>query len=261
MQYSITQFMSWVTSTIAFASWTSSPTRCLDFSRKAASPVERTSSSSRMSGSTDVAMANPRRARMPDEYVLIGASMNSPRSAYATIPGSFSSTSLWSMPMKAPARRMLSVPVSSWSKPTPRVSRLEMRPSTSTSPSDGVRIPARTCSSVLLPAPLGPMTPSESPWCTARDTLRSAQKSVSLLRRTRRTTDAWTVCFRVRCRLYLTPRSWVRMGGLAPGGGRHAQRTFANVGSTRLNSTTARASRTTETADTAPRPTQSGARP
>ena len=60
---------------------TSSPTRCLDFSRNAASPVERTSSSSRMSGSTDVAIEKPSRARMPDEYVLIGASMNSPRSA------------------------------------------------------------------------------------------------------------------------------------------------------------------------------------
>ena len=53
LQYSVTQFMSWVTSTIAFASCTSSPTRCLDFSRNAASPVDRTSSSSRMSGSTD----------------------------------------------------------------------------------------------------------------------------------------------------------------------------------------------------------------
>ena len=39
-----------------------------------------------------------------------------------------------------------------------------MWPSTSTTPSDGVRIPASTWSSVLLPAPLGPMTPSDSPW-------------------------------------------------------------------------------------------------
>ena len=59
--------MSWVTSTIAFASRTSSPTRCFDFSRNAASPVERTSSSSRMSGSTDVAIEKPSRARIPDE--------------------------------------------------------------------------------------------------------------------------------------------------------------------------------------------------
>ncbi len=67
LQYSVTQFMSWVTSTIALASRTSSPTRCLDFSRNDASPVESTSSSSRMSGSTEVAIANPSRARMPDE--------------------------------------------------------------------------------------------------------------------------------------------------------------------------------------------------
>ena len=39
-----------------------------------------------MSGSTEVAIANPRRARMPDEYVLIGASMNWPMSANSTMP-------------------------------------------------------------------------------------------------------------------------------------------------------------------------------
>ena len=54
-----------------------------------------------------------------------------------------------------------------------------MWPSTSTVPSDGVMIPARTWSSVLLPAPLGPMTPSDSPFATLNDTWRSAQKSES----------------------------------------------------------------------------------
>ena len=73
--------MSWVTSTIALASRTSSSTRAFDFSRNAASPVASTSSSSRMSGSTEVAIANPSRARIPAEYVLIGASMNCPISA------------------------------------------------------------------------------------------------------------------------------------------------------------------------------------
>ena len=67
LQWSVTQFMSWVTRTIAFAALTSSATRCLDFSRNESSPVERTSSSSRMSGSTAVAIANPSRARMPEE--------------------------------------------------------------------------------------------------------------------------------------------------------------------------------------------------
>ena len=38
LQYSVTQSMSWVTRTIAFASLTSSRTRAFDFSRNAASP-------------------------------------------------------------------------------------------------------------------------------------------------------------------------------------------------------------------------------
>ena len=67
LQYSVTQFMSWVTSTTALAADTISMTRVLDFARKLASPVASTSSSSRMSGSTEVAIANPSRARMPDE--------------------------------------------------------------------------------------------------------------------------------------------------------------------------------------------------
>ena len=53
MQYSVTQFMSWVTRTTALAAATISMTRVFDFARKLASPVARTSSSSRMSGSTD----------------------------------------------------------------------------------------------------------------------------------------------------------------------------------------------------------------
>ena len=113
------------------AAFTSSITRALDFARKSASPVASTSSSSRMSGSTEVAIANPSRARMPDEYVLIGASMNWPRSAYSTMPGSRSST-LWSSPRNAPARRMLSRPLRSLVEAAPSVSRLETWPRTST---------------------------------------------------------------------------------------------------------------------------------
>ena len=76
-----------------------------------------------------------------------------------------------------------------------------MWPSTSTTPSDGTRIPASTWSSVLLPAPLGPMTPTDSPWSTVNDASRSAQKSGSPTRRTRWTIESRTVCFLVRCRL------------------------------------------------------------
>ena len=81
-----------------------------------------------------------------------------------------------------------------------------MWPFNATSPSDGVRIPASTWSRVLLPAPLGPMTPSDSPWRTVNDTLRRAQNDVSPLRRTRCTTEVLTVFFLVRRRLYRTPR-------------------------------------------------------
>ena len=63
-----------------------------------------------------------------------------------------------SRPMNAPASRMLSRPLRSWSKPAPSVSRLDTWPWTSTVPSDGGMIPARTWRSVLLPAPFGPMT-------------------------------------------------------------------------------------------------------
>ena len=87
MQNSVTQAMSWVTRTMPLAAFVSSMIRCLLFARKTASPVDRTSSMIRTSGSTAVAIEKPSRARIPDEYVLIGASMNSPMSANSTIPG------------------------------------------------------------------------------------------------------------------------------------------------------------------------------
>ena len=40
-------------------------------------------------------------------------------------------------------------------------------------------IPARTWRSVLLPAPFGPMTASDSPWTSRNETSRSAQKSLA----------------------------------------------------------------------------------
>ena len=101
--------------------------------------------------------------------------MNSPSSAYSMIDGSSSRVTVSSSPRNAPPSRMLSRPVSSLSKPAPRVSRPDTWPSTSTAPSDGRMIPARTWSSVLLPAPLGPMTASDSPRWTRRSTWRSAQ--------------------------------------------------------------------------------------
>ena len=156
----------------------------------------------RTSGSTAVAIENPSRARMPDEYVLIGASMNSPMSAKSTMPGSRSSMTRCGMPRNAPARRMLSRPERSASKPAPSVSRLETWPTTSTAPSFGWMMPARTWSSVLLPAPFGPMTARLSPWTTRNETSRRAQKWVGPSRFFRRSrNEVRTVVWRVRRRL------------------------------------------------------------
>ena len=139
---------------------------------------------------------------MPDEYVLIGASMNSPMSAKSTMPGSSASIALWAIPRNAPASRMLSRPERSWSKPAPSVSRLEIWPTTSTAPSLGWMIPARTWSSVLLPAPLGPMTARLSPWTTRKETSRSAQKWVGPSRFfSRSRNEVRTVVWRVSRRL------------------------------------------------------------
>ena len=78
-----------------------------------------------MSGSTAVAMEKPTRARMPEEYVFMGASMKAPMAANSMMPGVISSMSRWSMPMSAPARAMFSRPERSGSKPACRLSNVE----------------------------------------------------------------------------------------------------------------------------------------
>src|SRR4051812_17700825 len=52
-----------------------------------------------------------------------------------------------------------------------------MRPCMRTAPSVGRRIPAITFSNVVLPLPLWPISPSDSPSRTSKLTSRSAQKS------------------------------------------------------------------------------------
>ncbi len=112
------------------------------------------------------------------------------------------------MPISAPARAMLSMPDSSWSNPAARLSKVEMCPLTSTTPSDGVMIPASTNRRVLLPAPLGPMTPTDSPRCTMKLALRSAQKRRSpCSRRSMLMKLVRSRVFLVKRRLYWTPRS------------------------------------------------------
>ena len=65
--------------------------------------------------------------------------------------------------MSAPASAMFSRPDRSESKPAWRLSSVETWPLTSTTPSEGWMMPASASSSVDLPDPLGPTTPTASP--------------------------------------------------------------------------------------------------
>ena len=77
-------------------------------------------------------------------------------------------------PRMMPLRKTFSRPeISGW-KPAPSSSSAEMRPRRGRVPLVGFVIPAMSFSSVLLPEPLGPMTPSVSPRCTVKVTLRTA---------------------------------------------------------------------------------------
>ena len=93
--------------------------------------------------------------------------------------------------MNAPASQMFSRPVRSWSNPAPSVSSDETWPRTSITPADGVMIPASACRSVDFPAPLGPITASDSPWTSWNVTPSSAQKSVGRSSRRSTFTNDW----------------------------------------------------------------------
>ena len=78
----------------------------------------------------------------------------------------------------APPISAFSRPVSSWSKPAPSARMGASLPSMVVVPWVCVVIPQRICSSVVLPAPLRPMMPTHSPFCTAKLTSRSTQCSL-----------------------------------------------------------------------------------
>ena len=126
---------------------------------------------------------------------------------------------------------MFSRPERSWSKPAWRLSSVEMWPLTSTTPSDGWMMPASASSSVLLPAPLGPMTPTDSPRRTSKSTSRSAQKwplcAAPVGAGSRRSCAASSCC--VNWRLYWTPRSAARMA-TSPVGVGHVERELVGLG-------------------------------
>src|SRR3954464_14497600 len=142
-----------------------------------ASPAERASSTSRMSGSMFTATANARRPYMPDEYVRIGISMKSSRPAKSAISSYRSRTSSRVRPAARPPSITFSRPVRLALNPTPSASSVLTRPLTSISPLVGGRMPASARMSVDLPAPFAPTMPMTVPCVTSKLIPRSALTS------------------------------------------------------------------------------------
>ena len=78
--------------------------------RNSASPVASASSIIRISWPIEAAIANLRRAAMPEEYAVIGRLMNSPRSANSTIQSRRASACSRVMPIAMQPSRMLRSP-------------------------------------------------------------------------------------------------------------------------------------------------------
>jgi hypothetical protein len=100
---------------------------------------------------------------MPDEYVFTGASMNSVISANSTISSKRRVISRFDRPSMMPLMKTFSRPeISGWN-PAPSSMSADTRPFTFTVPIVGFVMPATSFSSVLLPDPFRPMTPSVCP--------------------------------------------------------------------------------------------------
>ncbi len=78
---------------------------------KASSPTASTSSTSSTSGSTLIAIENPSRICMPDEYVRRGSSIASSSSAKATMASKRRLSSARVRPSREPLRKTFSRPV------------------------------------------------------------------------------------------------------------------------------------------------------
>src|SRR4051794_21154035 len=111
-------------------------------------------------------------------------SMKSSSSANSTISSYFSVRGSRVRPDPSPPSTTFSRPVSVRLKPTPNASSVLTRPCTSMRPDVGGRIPAIVRTSVDLPAPLAPTTPSTLPCSTWKETRCSA--SISRTIRSRR---------------------------------------------------------------------------
>src|SRR6478672_1679218 len=139
-------------------------------------------------------------------------SMKSSSSANSTISSYFSAR--WSRvrPAARPPSTTFWRPVSVRLKPTPSASSVLTRPWTSMRPDVGGRMPAIVRTSVDLPAPLAPRTPSTLPCSTSNETPCSA--SISRTMRSRRPSrfivSVSVGCFSNDVR-YVTETSWTEM--------------------------------------------------
>ena len=147
------------------------------FSRNLASPVDSASSIIKMSGFMCTATEKATRADMPELYVRIGISMNSPSSVHSATSSARSSTSARVSPVASPPRMMFSRPDRLGLKPTPSASNVLALPQTSIEPRVGGRMPAIARINVDLPAPLEPMMPIEVPLVTSKLTSLMASTS------------------------------------------------------------------------------------
>ena len=110
-----------------------------------------------------------------------------------------------SRPWRRPLRRMFSRPVRSGENPVPSSSRAPIRPVVRTVPSEAASVPHSRWRRVDLPDPLAPMTPTDSPRPTVKDTSRRAQ--VRVVRAARRcravgaTPGRCVAADQIRCRV------------------------------------------------------------
>ena len=120
---------------------------------------------------------------MPLEYTRIGSSIESASSAKAMMSSALAATSSRRMPSSTPLSKILSRPVSSGWNPAPSSSSGATRPWTRTVPDVGRSTPAISARIVLLPTPLRPMMPTDSPVATAKVTSCSTSRSTCRMRR------------------------------------------------------------------------------
>jgi hypothetical protein len=125
--------------------------------------------------------------------------MNFSISLKSRIASKLRRTSASVIPSNRPLTKTFSRPVSSGLKPTPMPMSGATFPTTRSRPVLGAETPDSSRSSVVLPDPFRPMTPTVSPCSTRKSRSRSAHISLWLRRPSRRTrlssvASPWSVC-------------------------------------------------------------------